>query len=538
MDLFNRILEARGLFGEARESFLNPDYKNLNNPLDLPDIGKAVKRLVEARKNKESILVYGDYDIDGLTSTSLLLDGLDKLGFEHVDYFIPNRFSDGYGLSLPSLKKITKKVSLIITVDCGSLSHKEVEFINSQSVDIIITDHHNIDDPPPALAVINPKRLDSKYGFGSLAGVGVVFKLIQALQREVGGLGVGQEKWLLDLVCLGTICDIVPLIEENRVLAYWGLEVLKKTRRPGLRALIEETKTPLNNIDSGVVGFRIGPRMNAAGRLKTAESAIKLLNTRDKLEAKKLAKVLDDFNYQRQLDQSRIVKEAILQAKSCEEDKVIVLASPDWSSGIIGIVASKLVEYFKKPVYIFQDLGDELKGSARSFGDFDVAGAINSCRRIVINGGGHKLAAGVSLKKENLDKFKLAVNNYYKQTAKKELDDLKLEDVEASLSELDEETYSLICKMEPFGNGNPRPVIKLSNLIVRKITRMGSDNQHAKYGLSDGIRQLDFLEFNSKIQPDIKIDSQVDVWCHLDINEWRGTKTVQGKIIKIEVATN
>lgn len=538
MDLFSRILESRGLSGNDRDKFLNPKYNDLYDPFLLPDMDKAVDRLILARSKKETILVYGDYDIDGIAATTLLVEALGKLGFSGVDYYIPNRFSDGYGLSLESLKKlINKGYSLVITVDCGSLNDQEIRFANSKMIDVIVTDHHNpAKKQPPALAVINPKRDDSNYPFSDLAGVGVAFKLVQALQRKIEGFSLGQEKWLLDLVCLGTICDIVPLVDENRILAYWGIKVLDKTRRYGLLSLVS-IAGGFEDINSRFIGYRLGPRLNAAGRLETAEHAIKLLRSNNKDESDELAKLLDELNNARQLEQAKIIKEALVKAKKYEKDKVLVLASKDWHAGVVGIAAAKVAELLKKPTYILQDLGLELKGSARSFWGFNVSGAIDYSRRLVVSGGGHNLAAGVSLSKKNLVAFRKSLNQYYKETIKSDEKIIIKEDTVANLDELNESNFRAIGKMEPFGCSNPQPVLRTNNLVVESLKKMGDHNQHIKYCLSDGRSRVDFLHFNSNESQVALVGDLVNVWYYLDLNDWRGYKAIQGKIINLEVAT-
>jgi single-stranded-DNA-specific exonuclease len=269
MSLFEQILEARGLTADGVAAFLSPDYTKKHDPFLLPDMGKAVERLAQALQNQEHITIYGDYDIDGLTATTVLIDAFESFGFKHVNAFIPNRFVEGYGLTVDAVEQIIADgAQLIVTVDCGSLSHKEIEHSNKLGVDVIVTDHHNVSDiQPSAVAVVNPKRKDHTYPFIDLAGVGVAFKLVQALQTRLTGLPIGHEKWLLDLVALGTVCDVVTLVDENRTNVYWGLQVLRKTRRPGLKALMAVARVEPASLNSRSLGVGLGPRMNAAGRV-------------------------------------------------------------------------------------------------------------------------------------------------------------------------------------------------------------------------------------------------------------------------------
>ena len=390
--LFNAILRVRGLHGDVKDSFLAPDYERRHDPFLLPDMEAAVVRLVKARKAQEYITIYGDYDIDGLTATTLLLDAFRNFGFENVEAFIPNRFVEGYGLTTPAIESIAKTgTHLVVTVDCGSLSHKEIARANELGMDVIVTDHHNVaDTPPPAVATINPKRKDHAYPFIDLPGVGVAFKLVQALQTRLDGLPDGHEKWLLDLVALGTVCDVVTLVDENRTHVFWGLKVLAKAKRPGLRALMAVSGVEPHKVNARSLGFGLGPRMNAAGRLETARIALDLLMTSDSAEALEKAQQLDHLNRERRREQDQIFAGALEQAEMYSDQPVLVVSHPDWNHGIIGIVAAKLLEKYKKPTYVLQELGEQAKGSARSYGDFSAADAIRAADDLIIKGGGKK----------------------------------------------------------------------------------------------------------------------------------------------------
>jgi single-stranded-DNA-specific exonuclease len=540
MSLFERILIARGLRSETeREAFLSPDYSLLHDPFLLPDMELAIDRLARAKKGQQKITIYGDYDVDGLTATALLLDAFSSFGFENVDVFMPNRFVDGYGMTVEAVEEIASRgTNLIVTVDCGSLSEKEIIRANELGVDVIVTDHHGVAEvQPPAIAIINPKRTDSKYPFSDLAGVGVAFKLVQAMQTKITGMAVGREKWLLDLVALGTVCDIVPLIDENRIYVFWGLKVLAKASRPGLRALMIISDINPKNLNARSLGFGLGPRMNAAGRIDTARQSLDLLNCDDLGSAKGIACLLDNMNKSRQFEQKKILKSAILQAEESINDSVLVVSNPDWSHGIVGIVASKLLEKYQKPVFVFQEMGEDSKGSARSFGDFDIAAAVKYAKDLIIGGGGHKLAAGVTLPTKNINSFRKKVNDFYKN---QKLKNQKLllnpkADADAGLFEVNEDLVELISSLEPFGNGNPQPILKTDNLTVVDIKKMGDNNQHIKIELKDedGCR-LKFLAFGAPEHFFVDIGAKVNVWYYIDINEWQGSRTVEGKLLHLE----
>jgi single-stranded-DNA-specific exonuclease len=540
MTLFEEILKARGLEGEARELFLSPKYEAKHDPFLLPDMQKAVDRLVAAREKQERITIYGDYDIDGLTATTVLLDAFESFGFRYVDAFIPNRFVEGYGLTVDAVERIVATgAQLIVTVDCGSLSEKEIVRANELGVDVIVTDHHNVAPvQPPAVAVINPKRTDHDYPFVDLAGVGVAFKLVQALQTRLDGLPIGYEKWLLDLVALGTVCDVVTLVDENRTNVYWGLKVLAKTKRPGLKALMAVVAVEPEKVNARSLGFGLGPRMNAAGRLETAQHSLDMLRAKEGLAALEKAQFLDELNRERRAEQDKIFKAAIEQAERYENDPVLVVSHPDWNHGIIGIVAAKLLERYKKPTYVLQEMGEETKGSARSYGDFSAADAIRASDDIITKGGGHKLAAGVTLPTSNVDAFRKRVNEFYR--AQKLLDQpallLPKEDASVQwLKEVNEELLEQLLRLEPFGNGNPEPVLKTSDLLVLNQRRMGTDGQHVKLELKDGQgTKMQFLSFNAPQHFFVEPGDRVRVWFRPTTNEWQGRRNVEGFLLHLE----
>lgn len=597
--LFNSILKSRGLTGEKRDLFLNPKYETKHDPFLLPDMDKAVDRLVEARKKQESIVIYGDYDIDGLTATALLLDALESFGFENVEAFIPNRFVEGYGLTVDAIDKIASDgADLVITVDCGSLSDKEIRHANDLGVDVIVTDHHNVAEvQPPAVAVINPKRLlqdypdmyedfilkaplpslqiseksarrsldtgpvsalapssekseilseagaaprtaTRLYPFLDLSGVGVAFKLVQALQTRLDGLPEGQEKWLLDLVALGTVCDVVNLTDENRANVFWGLKVLAKARRPGLKALMLISGVEPQFVNARSLGFALGPRMNAAGRLETAQYALDMLRTSDPSEALTIAQKLDDMNRARRHDQDRIFEEAKAQAEKYASDPVLVVSSPNWSHGIIGIVAAKLLEKYKKPTFVLEEIGEEAKGSARSFGDFSAADAIKSAEALITKGGGHKFAAGVTLPTKNISGFRHQVNEFYRSlNLTNQADFLNPRaDAEADFAQVNEELIELISTMEPFGNGNPQPVLSTSQASVVDVRRMGSESQHVKLKLrSISGEYMQLIAFNAPEHFFVELGEAVTVRYQPEVNEWQGRRTVEGRLLYLEL---
>jgi len=539
MSLIDRILEARGINDNLKSSFLQPDYSNQYDPFLLPDMQKAVDRLGVALEKQERITVYGDYDIDGLTATALILDAFSEFGFKNVEVYMPNRFVEGYGLTVDAVEKIAAAgTNLILTVDCGSLSEKEIIRANELSVDVIVTDHHNVaETQPPATAVVNPKRIDHKYPFIDLAGVGVAFKLVQAMQTKFSGLPKGQEKWLLDLVALGTVCDVVPLIDENRTNVYWGLKVLARTKRPGLKALMAVSKVEARKVNSRSLGFSLGPRMNAAGRLETAQYALDMLISSDSLIALETAQYLDMLNTTRQSDQAKILKAAITQAEELALDPVLVVSDADWSHGIVGIVASKLLERYKKPTFVLQEIGKVTKGSARSYGDFSAADAIKASKNVINKGGGHKLAAGVTLPTENIEAFRKILNDFYRSLELHDQEKLLLPkaDTDANLNEVTNDLIDLLSQLEPFGYGNPQPILKTDDVSVVNSRKMGDSSQHIKLELQDeNGDSMWFLAFNAPDYFFVELGTRLSIWYHPDINEWQGRKTVEGRLLHLE----
>lgn len=543
MTLFEQILAARGLSdASVRQAFLSPDYAATKyDPFLLSEMDKAVERLVLARQKQEKIVIYGDYDIDGLSATALLLDAFHSFGFQHLDAFIPNRFVEGYGMTIGAVNKVCDMgAQLIVTVDCGSLCHTEIAYAADLGIDTVVTDHHNIAPTrPPAVATVNPKYADHEYPFRDLCGAGVAFKLVQALQTRLDGLPDGYEKWLLDLVALGTVCDIVTLADENRANVYWGLEVLKKQRRTGLKALMAVSGIEPGTVNARHLGFGLGPRMNAAGRLDTAQHSLDMLTATDGIEALAASEKLEAFNVERRSIQDEIFKQACEQADGMADDRVLVVASEGWNHGVIGIVASKLVETYKKPVFIIGIRGDTATGSARGFGNFSAADAVRAADDIILRGGGHSAAAGVTLEAAQIPAFRRRVNEFY--------DSLNLTDQVQFLqpsadveikdfTEITEELVEQIARMEPFGNGNPEPILKIARAVVVSARRMGANGQHVKMTLRDADgKTLQMLAFNAPESFFREPGDEIAVWFQPNINEWNGARIVEGRLLHVEL---
>jgi single-stranded-DNA-specific exonuclease len=545
--LLIEILKKRGYASpEVIADFLQPDYINhSHDPMLLKDMESAVIRIKLAIDNKEAIGIYGDYDIDGLTATVLLHDYLTSVGLRVLSY-IPDRFEEGYGLNADGLEALQKQgAQLIISVDCGTTSYEALDWADKNKLDVIVTDHHEPKADgslPKAVAIINPKRVDDKYLFKDLAGVGVAFKLVQALQRALPDgvrLTDGQEKWLLDLVALGTVCDVVNLIDENRMFVHFGLKVLRKTKRIGLVKLANLSDLDLENIDTYHLGFVIGPRLNAAGRLTHAKSALKLLMTTNKEVASKQAELLNDLNYQRRQDQEKIMQEASLEAQNQVDDSVLVLADPAWSHGIVGIVASRMVEGFKKPTLLLQILGETAKGSARSFGDYNIVDALNFASDLLIKFGGHSAAAGATLKTENIPLLRDRLNEYY-QTLKLKSQTSYLDpivDVESTdFANFNWGLLDAIKQLAPFGRGNPRPLFLCQTLKIKDFKVVGASGKHLKLLLSDsGGRVIDGIGFNLAEQhSNLAAGANIKVCFELEENNFKNQNNLQFVVRKLE----
>lgn len=542
MTLFEKILASRNIDKDKLNSFLSPDYDlEKGDPYLLPDMQKAVDRIKTAYEKGEKIVIYGDYDVDGISATALLLDAFESFGFKDIQSFIPNRFVEGYGMTIGAVDKIkSMDANLIITVDCGSLCHNEISYANSLGIDTVVTDHHNVaETPPPAVAAVNPRFGGHLYPFSDLAGVGVAFKLVQALQKELDGLPEGYEKWLLDLVALGTVCDIVKLTGENRANVYWGIEVMKKQRRTGLKALMAVANIDKADISAKTLGFVFGPRINAAGRMETASLALDMLISKNSDDALNKANYIDDLNSHRRQMQDDIFKEACKIALDYKDDDVLVINGKNWNHGIIGIVAAKILEKFKKPVYILAENDNgETKGSARSFGDFSAADAVRAADDIIIKGGGHAAAAGVTLKNDKISDFRQRVNEFYNslQLNNQERCLLPKADVEIDdFSEINEDLVGKIATMEPFGNGNPEPVIKITAADIVNVQHMGTDGQHIKLSArdSDGV-VIRMLAFNAPENFLCKPGDTASIWFRPVINEWQGIRSVEGELLHLQ----
>ncbi len=555
--MLDKILRQRGYTTPVlQQAFLEPDYEaSKHDPLLLPDMAQAVQRIKQAIQRGEQITVYGDYDVDGVTATTLLLDALPRFG-ALVNSYTPDRFTEGYGLNCSAIDRLKAAgTKLLITVDNGIVSLPEVEHANQIGLDVIVTDHHNPRaELPAAVAVVDPKRLqlehpdwydehyllkpeyaDRKvYPFLDLCGCGVAFKLVQQLQRELPDkLPDGQEKWLLDLVALATVADIVSLVDENRAYVKWGIEVIKRTRRAGIRALAAAAGYKPTEVTTTTIGFILAPRLNAAGRMKHAQLAVDLLCETSADKALQLADELNELNNQRRSLQQEIYTAAVEQIDTTQP--VAIAHGAGWHEGVIGIVASKVEEKFRKPTFVFSESGEFLKASGRSFGDFSIADAITATRDLLEKGGGHRAAGGVTVRRENFAAWCAAIQDYYRSLNLPDQAPLfyaKPDLVVTSLDSVDIETVQELDKLEPCGAGNERPVFLLKGFTVAGRRTMGSDAQHVQYTLVDPDGQsIRTVAFDASDRFTALPGATVDALARLIVSRWHGSEEVEGRLM-------
>ena len=524
-----QLLSNRGIndSGEAAR-FLACSLSSCHDPFLLKDMDKAVGRIKKAVLDKEKILVYGDYDVDGMTSAALLKQALIKLGTV-VETYIPNRLEEGYGLNTNAIKKAFKDdVSLVITVDCGIGSFKEIEYARGLNIDVIVTDHHEIVGSrlPQAYAIINPLQPACAYPFKHLAGVGLAYKLVKALYE---GTSFFAEDFL-DLVSLGTIADIVPLKGENRILAKHGLDELNKRNRAGLKALAEVAGLSGKDISSGHIGFMLGPRINAMGRVGSPQKAMELLLTDDKEEAAELAGILDTENRNRQKIESRILDEALSKVErevNFKHHKIIVLGSVGWHAGVIGIVASRIADRFCRPAILVSLDGKYGKGSGRSVEKFNLFDLIIQCKDLLIGFGGHEGACGLTIEKDRLDEFRDRINIEAGKYVREDVFSPQLDiDMEIPLNKLTEGVISEIESLAPFGEENPRPVFSSRDLTVKDGPRQ-IGKKGFKMWVTDNNVTCEAVSFGRGELPAPKTGSGVDLAYVPSINDWRGIQSIQ-----------
>ena len=526
--LLATILVNRGITEEEQiEKFLKPKRSDFYNPYGMPDMNIAVERIMKAIKNKEKTIIYGDYDVDGITSVTVLKSFLEERGL-HVGVYIPNRLEEGYGLNKKAVEYIAEqKYSLMITVDCGISAVEEVEYANQLGIETIVTDHHEPgNELPNALAVVDAKRKDNQYQCRNLAGVGVVFKLIQAIGIK---MGLEEKEYLkyLDIVCIGTISDIVPLTDENRVIVNLGLKLVEQTRNLGLKSILQVSG--YNKIDSVTISFGIAPRINACGRMGHQEEALKLFLSKDINEVSELTQKLNEYNKTRQEIEKRIFEDATIQIEKqgIADKNTIVLMGENWHHGVIGIVASKITEMYFKPSILLCEEDDCGKGSGRSIPGFDLYEALTECKESIDKFGGHAMAVGINVKKDKLEEFKERLEQIAKDKNIEDIVPILKIDAQISVDEINKEMVNSLKELEPFGEENKNPLFVFKNLKIDSIRAL-SEGKHLKLTLKDNKNIVNAIGFNlGELANEYKIGDKIDVVGNLEINSFNGVDNIQ-----------
>ncbi len=531
-----QLLANRGAHdAESASKFIGCSLAACHDPFLLKGMDKAVARIKKAIAAKERILIYGDYDVDGMTSVTLVYSALKGLG-GNIETYIPNRIEEGYGLNLAAIKRAHKdNVRLIITVDCGITSFKEIEHANAAGIDVIVTDHHEILEGriPPALAVINPLQPGCAYPFKHLAGVGLAYKLVKGLYEGTPNFAEDY----LDLVSLGTVADIAPLLGENRILTKHGLSELNRRGRTGLKALMEASGLSGKDISSGHIGFVLGPRINAMGRVGSPQKAIDLLLSENAEESLVLAKALNTENRNRQKIEAKILDEALSKVErevNFKHHRVIVLASENWHPGVIGIVASRIADRFYRPAILVSLDGKLGKGSGRSIENFHLFEYLHRCKDTLVGFGGHEAACGVTIEKDRIAEFRDMINAEAAKDVDESIFSEKLDiEMDIPLNMLSESLIGEIESLSPFGTENPRPILASRNLIVkdgpRQIGKSGfkiwvTDNRVTCEAISFGRDNLDIP----------KTGSSVDIAYTPSINNWQGVQSIQLELLDVK----
>ncbi|GIV84141.1 MAG: single-stranded-DNA-specific exonuclease RecJ [Candidatus Roseilinea sp.] len=553
-----QVLYARGLTDPAvARAFLLGEYAPVN-PFGLQDMPRAVERILAAIANGESIAVYADYDCDGVTAGALLVRTLTSLGAQaHV--YIPDRFEEGYGLNAQALDRLRAQgVSLVVTVDCGARAHAEAQHARAIGLDLIITDHHELEGGaiPDAYAVVDPKRQDCAYGFKQLAGVGVAFRLAQCLLRQARDAGRSRdnisEASLLDLVALGTVADVVPLVGENRALVRAGLERINRWPRIGVQALIQAAGLKPGSVNAGRIGFALGPRLNAAGRLEHAQAAYDLLMCDDPARAAELAGALNRQNNERQSVTAAVAESAerqVMEAHARSGDDapappLLFAASPEYHAGVIGLAAARLLEKYHRPAIVVSVNGDESRGSCRSVNGFDITAALDRCADLLLKYGGHEAAAGFTARTDALDPLRQRLSTIARQhqPAGGWVRTIPA-DAELNLVEVNPRALAELQLLEPHGQGNPKPTFVVRRVVVSDLRRVGkAENDappHLQLRVTDARRVTwDAIAWRmgDRIR-ELAAGAQVDLACQLDVNEWNGESRLQLEVLDFRAAT-
>jgi single-stranded-DNA-specific exonuclease len=542
---FLDALFNRGLKNEQQiSSYVNPSYDELYDPNTFLNLSAAVQRIALAKENAERVVVYGDYDVDGITSTALMFDVLDKFGIQNLETYIPHREAEGYGLNEGALTEISKAGgALVVTVDCGITSREIIDKF-ADKLDFVVIDHHEIsaEKLPDKAICVHPEVVKKGTEPQKLSACGMAFFVAKELSDKYPEVfHPGQEKWFLDLVALSTICDVVPLINQNRILAKFGLTVIGKTRRAGLKALCEVASVKPEEVSAYEVGFLLGPRLNAAGRLDHAKMGLELLLTNDPKKARDLARRLNELNGERQKMCERILEEAKaeIEGSDIKEHQIFLLSNKNWPRGVVGIIASKLADYYTRPVIVFEHDGETLHGSARSVGEFDITAALTECEDCLTKFGGHAKAAGLTVADDHFVIFKEKMLEIVKNKIKET--DLVPEltiDTTIKTEEITDEMLELLARMEPFGFGNSSPVFEVDGVELSFLKRVGDAGQHLKFKLKaqmsngKGESELQGIWFNSKME--VAEKEKYNLAVQPRYNFWNNRRSIELRVLDVQ----
>jgi len=526
--LLATILVNRNIIEEKEiEKFLNPKRNDFYDPFLMPDMEIAVNRIIKAIEEKQKVLIYGDYDVDGITSVTVLKSFLEERGLQ-TDEYIPNRLEEGYGLNKAAIDEIMKeKYNLMITVDCGISAIEEIQYANTLGLETIVTDHHEVGESlPNAIAVVDAKRKDNKYPFRNLAGVGVVFKLIQAIGTK---LNLEEKEYLkyLDIVCVGTISDIVPLVDENRVIVKLGLKLVEQTKNIGLKSIL--SASGYSKIDSNTISFGVAPRINACGRMGHQEEALQLLLSKNIVEAQELTNKLNKYNSSRQETEKEIYNEALkkIEENSLDKNNTLVICGENWHHGVIGIVASKITENYFKPSILLSLEDGICKGSGRSIPGFDLHVALTKCSDILEKFGGHSMAVGLNVPENKLNQFEEKLEEIAKVAETDKIIKVIKIDSQVSLDELDKEKVQSLSSLEPFGEENKMPIFLIKGLKIDSIRAL-SEGKHLKLTLRDNHNLINAIGFNmGNLAQEFLIGDKIDIVGNLEINSFNGVDNIQ-----------
>ena len=512
---------------EKITKFLNPKRSDFYNPFGMPDMEKAINRILKAIDNNEKIIIYGDYDVDGITSVAVLKSFLEERGLD-IGVYIPNRLNEGYGLNKDAVKNISENgYKLMITVDCGITAIEEVEYAKSLGIETIITDHHEpIEDLPNAVAVVDAKRKDNKYECRNLAGVGVVFKFIQALSIK---MGLDEKEYLkyLDIVCVGTISDIVPLTDENRVIVKLGLKLVEQTRNLGLKEILQSCG--YSKINSTTISFGVAPRINACGRMGHQEEALNLLLSKNPEKVKELSLKLNEYNKTRQDIEKNIFQEAVdkIEKNNLTKNSTLVVYGNNWHHGVIGIVSSKITELYFKPSILLSEEEGEYKGSGRSINGFDLHEALMECSQSIKKFGGHAMAVGITIEKDKIEEFEEVFEKIAKEKNVDKIIPIINVDAEIKLDEINKEMVDSLKELEPYGEANKMPVFAFKNLKIESIRAL-TNGKNLKLTVKDNKNIVNAIGFNlGELAESYKIGDKVDIVGNLEINSFNGIESIQ-----------